>query len=176
MDLGEGWIHVVRGGCIVKATTPHSILNPQPVTEAPEQPNMTATRKTAKPKKPAPRPAAAAKATSAKPTKKAPTSVKTVASKFQTNDLVATPQRPASVFEDISDLLDILTLQACVELTRRLLTSVPTLPPGAASPHAVLIPVILFVAEYGSTPWKDIWRQKLCASPAGTRTVCEAGS
>jgi hypothetical protein len=113
---------------------------------------MTATRKTAKPKRPAPRPAAAAKATSAKPTKKASTNVKTVAAKSQTNDLVPTPQRPASVFEDISDLLDNLPLQACVELTHRLLTSILSLPPRAARPRALLKTVILFVTEYGSTP------------------------
>jgi hypothetical protein len=83
---------------------------------------MTATRKTAKPKKPSPRPAAATKATSAKPTKKASASVKTVAARSQTNDLVVTAQRPVSVLEDISDLLDNLLLQPYVELTRRMLT------------------------------------------------------
>jgi hypothetical protein len=34
----------------------------------------------------------------------------------------------------------------------RLLTAVPTLPSGAARSRAVLKIVILFVAEYGSTP------------------------
>jgi hypothetical protein len=134
MDLGEGWSHVVRGGRVVRATSPTSIPNPQPVTEAPEQPKVTATRKTAKPKKPTPRPAAAVNATSAKPTKKASASYKTVAAKCQINNLVLTPQLPASVLEDISDLLDNLPLQACVELTRRMLTSIPYLPPGAARP------------------------------------------
>jgi hypothetical protein len=113
---------------------------------------VTATRKTAKPKKPAPRPAAAAKAASAKPINKASASVKTVPAKSQTKTLVVTSQRPASVLEDISDLLDNLPVQACVELTRRLLTSIPYLPPGAARPRAVLKTVILFVAEYDSTP------------------------
>ena len=47
MDLGEGWSHIVRGGQIVKATIPNPI--PQPVTEAPTQPQVTATKKTAKP-------------------------------------------------------------------------------------------------------------------------------
>jgi hypothetical protein len=109
----------------------------------------------AKPKKPAPRLAAAAKETSAKPTKKVSAIVKTVPVKSQTNNLVVTTQRPASVLEDISDLLDYLPLQACVELTRRLLTSIPYLPPGAAHPRAVLKTVILFVAEYDSTPYVD---------------------
>jgi hypothetical protein len=94
MDLSEGWSHVVLGGRVVKATTPPTIPNHQPVTEASEQPHMTAASKTAKPKKPAPRPAAAAKATSAKPTKKASASVKTVAAKTQSNNLVVTPQHP----------------------------------------------------------------------------------
>ena len=53
---------------------------------------------------------------------------------------------------EISDLLDNLPVNACVELTRRLLTAVPTLPSGAARSRAVLKIVILFVAEYGSTP------------------------
>jgi hypothetical protein len=52
----------------------------------------------------------------------------------------------------MSDLLDHLPLQACVELTLRLLTAISTLPTGAAHPRAVLKTVILFVAEYGSTP------------------------
>jgi hypothetical protein len=56
-----------------------------------------------------------------------------------------------SPIEEISDLLDNLSLKACVEITRRLLTSVPTLPVGPARSPAVLKMVILFVAEYGST-------------------------
>jgi hypothetical protein len=42
-------------------------------------------------------------------------------------------------------------VNACVELTRRLLTAVPTLPFGAARTRAVLKIVVLFVAEYGCT-------------------------
>jgi hypothetical protein len=53
--------------------------------------------------------------------------------------------------EEISDLLDNLPLHACVELTRRLLTSIPTLPSGPARSRAVLKIVVLFVAEYGGT-------------------------
>jgi hypothetical protein len=53
--------------------------------------------------------------------------------------------------EEISDLLDNFPLKACVELTRRLLTSVPTLPAGPARARAVLKIVILFISEYGST-------------------------
>jgi hypothetical protein len=113
---------------------------------------VTATRNTAKPKKHTPRPAAAAKATSAKPTNKESAIVKTVTAKSQTNNLVVTPQRSASFLEDISDLLDNLPLQACVGLTRRLLTSIPYLPPGAARPRAVLKTVIPYVAEYSRKP------------------------
>jgi hypothetical protein len=61
------------------------------------------------------------------------------------------PQITQSPIEEISDLLDTLPIDACVELTRRLLTAAPTLPSGAAHPRAVLKIVVLFVAEYGST-------------------------
>jgi len=53
MDLGEGWSHVVRGGRIAKASAPKPI--PQPVTEAPTQPQVTATKKAAKPEKAEPK-------------------------------------------------------------------------------------------------------------------------
>ena len=64
MDLDEGWNHIVRGGCVVKATTtpstnPHPNFPPQPVTEAPEQPIETATRETGRPQKPEPKSTAA---------------------------------------------------------------------------------------------------------------------
>jgi hypothetical protein len=118
--------------------------------QTPEQQKVTATKNTDKPQKPAPKPAAAIKPVSVKPTKKPPES-----SKPQTNDLVVTPQSLASALEYISDLLDNLPLQACVELTRRLLTSIPFLSSGAARTWAVLKPVTLFVSEYGSTPWED---------------------
>ena len=64
-------------------------------------------------------------------------------------ELVALTQPNQSSIE-ISDL-DNLPLNACVELTRRLLTSVPTLTSGQARSRAVLKIVILFVDEYGST-------------------------
>jgi hypothetical protein len=44
-----------------------------------------------------------------------------------------------------------LPIDACVELTRRLLTAAPTLPSGAARSRAVVKIVVLFVAEYGIT-------------------------
>jgi hypothetical protein len=133
-------------------SNPHPSTSPQPVTEAPEQPKMTATRETARPKKPEPKSTAAPKRATVKARKKAAASVKTAAVKPSTPKLVVPSQSPASPLEEISDLLDHLPLQACVELTRRLLTSISSLPTGAARPRAVLTTVILFVAEYGSTP------------------------
>ena len=62
------------------------------------------------------------------------------------------PKKPVvptqSPLEEISDLLDKLSSKACVEVTGRLLTSLPS---GPARSHAVLKIVILFVAEYGGT-------------------------
>jgi len=45
-----------------------------------------------------------------------------------------------SPLEEISDILDYLSLHACVELTRRLLISISSFPTGAARPRAVLKP------------------------------------
>ena len=78
--------------------------------------------------------------------------MKTASAKPTTPELVVHTQTSNSPVDDISDLLDHLPTQACVELTRRLLTSISSLPTGAARPRAVLKTVILFVAEYGSTP------------------------
>jgi hypothetical protein len=116
------------------------------------QPKVTATRETARPKKPEPKPTAAPQRATGKASKKAAASVKTAGAKPSTPKLVVPSQCPTSPLEEISDLLDHLPLQACVELTRRLLTSISSLPTGAARPRAVLKSVILFVAEYGSTP------------------------
>jgi len=66
--------------------------------------------------------------------------------------VVANPHPTTSPIEGISDLLNNLPLNACVELTRQLLTSISSLPKGAACPRAVLKTMILFVAKYGSTP------------------------
>jgi hypothetical protein len=149
MNMGEGWNHVVRGGLVVKSNTP-SPPNPQLVTEAPKPPNVRATRKTAKPKKLVPKSTAATKAATVKPNKKAPASVKPASAK--PTNLMVTPQHPSSALEDISDLLDNLPLQACVELSLRRLIFIPSLFPGVARTRAVLTIVILFLAEYGSTP------------------------
>ena len=113
---------------------------------------MTATRKTAGPKKPKPKSAAAIKPAAGKAKKKAAASVKTAADKPSNPELVAPTQSSTSPLEDISDLLDHLPIQACVKLTRRLLTSIFSLPTGVARPRAFLKTVIFFVAAYGSTP------------------------
>ena len=69
-----------------------------------------------------------------------------------TPDLVIPNQSSTSPLKEISDLLNHLPLQACVELIRRLLTSISSLPTAAACLQAVLKTIILFVAKYGSTP------------------------
>ena len=115
------------------------------------QPKVTATRKTAGPKKPKRKCTAATKPAAWKTKKKATASVKNVAAKPTTPELVFPTQPPTSPLEEISDLLNDLPIQACLELTRRLLTSLSSLPSGADGPRAVLKTVILLVAEFGST-------------------------
>jgi hypothetical protein len=62
-----------------------------------------------------------------------------------TNPTLA-PQITQSPIEEISDLLDTLPIDACVDLTLRILTAAPTLPSGAARSRAVLKIIVLFVA------------------------------
>ena len=104
MDLGEGWSHVVRGGRTVKASPPKP--TPQPVTETPIQPQVTATKKAAKPEKAEPKTTAAPKAAGGKPKKSATTSAKPVAA----TQVVVNPHPTTSPLEGISDLLDNLPL------------------------------------------------------------------
>ena len=104
------------------------------------------------PKKPKTKSAAANKPAAGKTKKKADASVKTAAAKPSTPELVVPTQSSTFPLEDISDLLDRLPIKACVELPLLLLTSISSLPTGAARPPAVLKTVIVFVAEYGSTP------------------------
>jgi hypothetical protein len=70
--------------------------------------------------------------------------------------LVVPPHPTHSSFESISKLLYNLPLEAFVELTRRLLTSISSIRTGEARPQAVLKTVILFVDEYGSALRKDV--------------------
>ena len=97
MDLGEGWSHVVGGGRFVKITTtppPNPKPSPQPVTEVPMQSEVTPTWKTVGPKKIKPKSTAATKPAAGKPGKKAAASVKTVAAKPTTLDLVVPSHFP----------------------------------------------------------------------------------
>jgi hypothetical protein len=100
--------------------------------------------KTAGPKKPKLKSTADTKPAAGKAKKKAAASVKTAAAKNTTPDLVV-PTKSYSPLDEISDLLDHI-IQACVELTHRLLTSISSLLTGAGRPRVVLKTVILFVA------------------------------
>jgi len=104
------------------------------------------------PRKHKPKSAAASKPTAGKRNKKAAASVKTAATKSTTPELVVPTQTSTSPIEDISDHLDHLPNQACVDLTRRLLTTISSLPTGAARKRAILKNVIFYVAQYGRTP------------------------
>jgi hypothetical protein len=114
----------------------------------------TTTRTKAGLKKPEPKSTAATKPAAGKLKNKAAASVKTAAAKPTNPNLVVPTQSSASPLEEISDL-DRLPLQACVELIRLLLTSIFSLPSGAARPRDILKTVILFVAEYGRMSQED---------------------
>ena len=80
------------------------------------------------------------------------TAFKTVADKYNRAKWVVTTDTKTSTLRVIYDLLDNLPIEAFLELTRRLLKSISSLPPGAAHTLVFLKTIILFVAEYGSTP------------------------
>ena len=56
----------------------------------------------------------------------------------KTNELVVQPQPNQSPINEISDLLNNLTLNVCVELTHKILMSLPTLPSGLGRSRAVI--------------------------------------
>jgi len=100
MELGEGLNHVVRGGCVAKATTtpptnPHPNPPPQSVMVAPDQPIVTVTRQTARPQKPEPKSTAVPKQTSGKSNKKAAARVKTAAATPTTPTWWSPPKFPS---------------------------------------------------------------------------------
>ena len=64
------------------------------------------------------------------------------------------PSQPNQSPVEISDLLDNLPLNACEELTCRLLTSVTNLLSGPTRSRAML-KIVLFVGEYGSMAYAD---------------------
>jgi hypothetical protein len=111
---------------------------------------VKATTNKDRPKKPEPKSTAATKPATGKPIKQVAAFAKTTTAK-PTLNLVLPTQSTTSPLEEISDL-EHLPLQACVDLTHRLLTSIFSPPTGADSTRNVLKTVILFVAEYGSTP------------------------
>jgi hypothetical protein len=76
------------------------------------------------PEKPETKPTAAPKQATWKSKKKEAASVKTEAAKPTTPDLVVRTQSSTSPLVETSDLLNHLPLEACVELTRRLFTSI----------------------------------------------------
>jgi hypothetical protein len=122
---------------------------------APKKTTVTATSKTTRTKKPESKAAADPKPDAVKPKKKAAASAQSASAKSITPKLVVLTQNSTSPLEEISDLLNLLPIQACVELTRRLLTSVSSLPKGAAHPRGILKTVIVLVAEYASMPYED---------------------
>ena len=120
----------------------------QPMTEAPDQPIVTATRETARPKTPEPKFTAALCGLLGSLRRKQPRVSKLWPPHPQHPARLSPPKVPP---RQISDLLDHLHFYACVELSR-LLMSISSLPTGAARPRAVLKTAILLVAENGSTP------------------------
>jgi hypothetical protein len=154
MDLGEGWNHVVRGGGgVLSRPLPPPPLIKIPLSRSRRRPSSLKWRRPGiRPDlKPEPKSTAAPKPPAGKHMKKAAANVKTAAAALTTPNLVVQTRSSTSPLSEISDL-DHLPLHACVELTRRFLTSSSFFPIGAARPRAVLKTVILFVAEYGSTP------------------------
>ena len=99
----------------------------QPVTKAPKLPQVTSTDKKAKPGKAEPKTTSAPKKAAVKLKKAASADAKPVA----TPKPIANQPSP---LEDISDLLDSLPLETCVQLTRWLLASISSLPKAAARP------------------------------------------
>jgi len=142
---------IPRGRVVHATTTPPSKPNPNPSpqrgTETPAQPKVTATRKTARPEKPDHEPTAALKSGSGKPKKKVTASAKTAPGKNKTPSPVVPTQNPTSTLKEISDLHDHLPFEACVEMIRRLLTSISSLPTGAARSRAVLKTVFYFCSR-----------------------------
>jgi len=106
MDLGERWNHVVRGdvsqGHYHSIHQPTSKTPPQPVKEAPEHPIVTVTREMARPQKPESKFPAGPKRVAEHSKKKAATSVKTVAAKPTTPNLVVPTQSSTSPLDEIS--------------------------------------------------------------------------
>jgi hypothetical protein len=150
-SLVSTWNHVAQGRRIVKATLP---TPPEPpswsVTEVPQKDKMTELNTGGYSTNPVLKASKALRQAQVKSTK-----VKSgKSSPKNTKPTKRPPQNPKSPVQEICDL-DTLPLGDCVELTRRLLTDVPTVPSGAERSRAVPKFVVLFVAEYGSTAYKE---------------------
>jgi hypothetical protein len=151
--LEQGWNHVIRGGRVIKAASPPSPnFTPCPVTPSPTRNELETTGKKGKTAKSTPKVKVGPKQAPANEVTK-PAKPKQPSQTTPMNPVAPTQTNHSPI--EISDLLDKLPLNACVELTRRLLTSISTLPTGSARTRAVLKVVILFVAQYGSTTHTD---------------------
>jgi hypothetical protein len=147
MDLGEGWNHVVRGGVWSRP--------PQLQSQIPLLSRSRRRPSSLKWPLPGRRPGLRSRSANLQQALSCCWEAKEESSRECQNsgcqthytDLVVPIPPPHSTKLPIS----IAFPSKHMELIRRLLTSI-SLPTGAASPRALLKTVILFVAEYGSTP------------------------
>ena len=124
--LGTEWSHLVRGGRVLKPTTPSQ---PEPTLKAvatPKQGKATACRKEVKAAQPA------IESPQQAPMKKMAMTGKSSPSPMKKPNPDSIPPPNQSPIEKISDLLDNLPADVCVEVTRLLLTAVHTLFRGSA--------------------------------------------
>jgi hypothetical protein len=140
------------GGRVYKANTtptPNPNLSPQPVPEVPEQPNVTATKKTSMSKNPEPKPTEPPKTAPEKPKSKTTASAKTATTKPTTPYMVIPKQSSTFPPKELLDFFDHLPLHCGADSP--LLHVHLLLPTGAARQCVILKIVILFVAKYGSS-------------------------
>jgi hypothetical protein len=125
--------------------------SPRSVTEAPDQSKVTVTKKGGAAASPAPKTTKTLRQAQVKNTQEEVKAGKS--SPKIPNPITPTPssQTTQSPIEEIYDLLDTLPIDACVELTRRLLTDDSIVLSGAGVSRTVLKIIVFFVAEYGST-------------------------
>jgi hypothetical protein len=135
----------------VKATVPTPPEpTPKSVTEVPDKRNVTVTKKGSTAANPALKSTKALRQVQMKNTEEKVKAGKSSTTIPNPTTPRPSPETPQSPIEEISDLLDTLHIDACVELTLRLLTAAPTLPPGVTRSRSVLKTVVHFVAKYGS--------------------------
>jgi hypothetical protein len=127
--LSSGLNHVVQWGRIVKA---HATSSPNPITSDLDRRSERQAVRTDDPCKSAGLVA---------------TVVKSKSHRSKHSDSTPTPNS-RSPLEGIDVLLDNLPAKACIELTRRLLSTASVLPKGDYRPRAILTTVIPFIAEY----------------------------